>query len=82
MPDYHFISVKHHHRDFFCGMIAEPHVAEWWGGPDHEWDLIVEGEETGASRGFIVHLNVPSTPKKRRAFVFLMTAIPNHTACF
>ena len=57
MPDYHFISVKHHHRDFFCGMIAEPHVAEWWGDPDHEWDLIVEGEETGASRGFIVHLS-------------------------
>jgi len=37
-------------------MLDEPHVKKWWGDPDHEWELILQGEESGESRGFCVWL--------------------------
>ncbi len=34
--------------------LGQPHVAEWWGDPDHEIDLIREGLDMAWVRSFIV----------------------------
>ena len=52
-----FTPVQASHRAPVITMLAEPNVRTWWGEPSREWDLIMEGEISGESQGFVVHLS-------------------------
>ncbi|MEO0635580.1 MAG: GNAT family N-acetyltransferase [Pseudomonadota bacterium] len=56
-PTYRFEPIGAEHEADFKAMLREPHVGEWWGEANHEWQLIEEGEASGESRGFAVFLD-------------------------
>lgn len=52
---FRFVSVTPDDRPMLLEWLSMPDAQTWWGEPEEEIRLIYEGEETGESRGFLVH---------------------------
>jgi aminoglycoside 6'-N-acetyltransferase len=52
---FRFVSVTADDTPMLRNWLSTPSSREWWGDPDHEIELIFDGEKTGESSGYIVH---------------------------
>jgi aminoglycoside 6'-N-acetyltransferase len=52
---FRFEPVTENDKPMLRNWLSTPDAQAWWGDPDHEIELIYDGEVTGESSGYIVH---------------------------